>query len=191
MDTHLWAWLAVAAMGALHGLNPATGWPMAAWRARSGGGMRLRPLLLPIAAGHAASLLTVAAAVPVALQLGLEFDLRWAQAIAGTLLLALLLHHVLHAGGSHAARRTGRAGLALWSFIVGLAHGAGWMLVPVLVPLCGGDMPGRELTASGSLLLALAAVTVALVLAVRPQPAVKARPHRVHHRHAAVVTPSP
>ncbi|MBO9520093.1 MAG: hypothetical protein J7518_01035 [Nocardioidaceae bacterium] len=38
--------------------------------------------------------------------------------------------------------------------------------------------------------LALAAVTVALVLAVRPQPAVKARPHRVHHHHAAVATPS-
>ena len=40
------------------------------------------------------------------------------------------------------------------------AHGAGLMLVPALVPLCLADNPAREITASGSLLLALAAVGV-------------------------------
>jgi len=40
------------------------------------------------------------------------------------------------------------------------AHGSGMMLVTVLVPLCLGDSPAREITASGSLLFALAAVAV-------------------------------
>ena len=34
------------------------------------------------------------------------------------------------------------------------------MLVPALAPLCLSGVPGREITASGSLLLALAAVAV-------------------------------
>jgi hypothetical protein len=32
--------------------------------------------------------------------------------------------------------QTGLAGLALWSFLMAAAHGAGLMLIPVLMPLC-------------------------------------------------------
>jgi hypothetical protein len=48
------------------------------------------------------------------------------------------------------------------------AHGAGLMLVPVLMPLCTGNTASREITSSGSLTLALAAVGVhaAAMLAV-------------------------
>jgi len=48
------------------------------------------------------------------------------------------------------------------------AHGAGLMLVPALIPLCMGDASAREIGASGSLLLAFAAVGVhtAAMLAV-------------------------
>ena len=48
------------------------------------------------------------------------------------------------------------------------AHGAGLMLVPVLIPLCLAASPARELTATGSLPIALAAVGVhtAAMLAV-------------------------
>jgi hypothetical protein len=55
---------------------------------------------------------------------------------------------------------TGKVAAALWSFVVPTAHGSGMMLVPALVPLCLGDSPAREITASGSLPLALAAVAV-------------------------------
>jgi hypothetical protein len=55
---------------------------------------------------------------------------------------------------------TSRIGIALWSFVASTVHGSGMMLVPALVPLCLGDSPAREITASGSLLLALAAVAV-------------------------------
>jgi hypothetical protein len=59
-----------------------------------------------------------------------------------------------------AARVPRHAGIALWSFLMATAHGAGLMLVPALVPLCLADDPAREITASGSMLLALAAVGV-------------------------------
>jgi hypothetical protein len=56
--------------------------------------------------------------------------------------------------------QAGHAGIALWSFLMATAHGAGLMLVPALVPLCLAGNPARELTASGSLVLAIAAVGV-------------------------------
>ncbi|TFZ06132.1 hypothetical protein EZ313_05675 [Ramlibacter henchirensis] len=159
MDS-LWAWWAVAAAGALHGLNPATGWALAAWRAE--GAMQTLFALVPIGVGHIAAVAVVAAAVPAAVQTEVEFDPLLLQGLAAALLLALLARH-LRAGGHRSARpRVGQAGLALWSFIVGTVHGAGWLLVPALVPLCAGGMPGREITASGSLSLALAAVGVHL-----------------------------
>ena len=145
----LWPWLAVAGAGALHGLNPATGWLFAA-AARD----RTRALLalVPIAAGHAASVALVAGAVA----LGMTMDRDLLLALAGLLLAVLLL-----------CRRR-RAGLALWSFMMCTLHGAGLMLVPALIPLCLSGSPARAITASGSLLLALAAVGVhmAAMLAV-------------------------
>lgn len=159
---HAWPWLAVAAAGALHGMNPATGWAVMAWAARSGRALPLSRTLLPIAAGHVAAVLVVAAAVPLALQLRLDFDPLVLQWIAGGLLLVVAARHLLARDHGPHRGATGQAGLALWSFIVAVAHGAGWMLVPALVPLCAGDLPGREISASGSIVLALAAVALHL-----------------------------
>jgi len=157
----LWPWLAVAGVGALHGLNPAAGWIVAAgWGVRSGDRAQALRALAPIAVGHAASIAFVAAAVAF----GLALDRAVLQALAGALLVAAA---VLHLSG-RTAKPAGHAGLALWSFMMSTAHGAGLMLVPALIPLCMSDAPAREITASGSLTLALAAVGVhtAAMLAV-------------------------
>jgi hypothetical protein len=146
----LWPWLAVAGAGALHGLNPASGWVLAAawgWHARDRA--QARKALLPIAAGHLVSVALVAAAVA----LGIGMDRMALQALAG-LLLALV------AGVHLKGRPATGAALGLWSFMMSTAHGAGLMLVPALIPLCMADTPARAITASGSLLLALAAVAV-------------------------------
>jgi hypothetical protein len=137
-------WLAVAGAGALHGLNPCTGWALAAAR---GEGRRIFGALLPLALGHAVSVGLVA----VLVALGMAMDgLPWlaGAGLAGLVLLGL------------ARRLSARGGLALWSFGIATAHGSGLMLVPALVPLCLSASPAREITASGSLLLALAAVAV-------------------------------
>lgn len=157
----LWPWLAVAGVGALHGLNPATGWALAAaWGLRSGERAQAWKALVPIALGHAASVALVAGA----LALGWSMD-RWPLQVGAGALLAVVVgwHLVRHKAGRHRARghSAGNAGLALWSFMMATAHGAGLMLVPALIPLCMSEAPAaREITASGSLLLALAAVGV-------------------------------
>lgn len=134
----LWPWLALAGAGALHGLNPLTGWGLAACSHDA------RRALLPLALGHAAAVGGVALLVAA----GLTTNGRPLLVLCGVLLVAALL------------RRHTSAGLALWSCGMASAHGSGLMLVPALVPLCLGDAPARELTASGSLVIALAAVAV-------------------------------
>jgi hypothetical protein len=61
-----------------------------------------------------------------------------------------------------------RGSIAASAFAAATLHGSGLMLVPALLPLCLSASPAREITASGSLALALAAVAVhmAAMLAV-------------------------
>jgi hypothetical protein len=155
--TSLWPWVAIAALGALHGLNPANGWMFAAaWGVHARDGAQVQHALLPIAIGHAAS---IAVVVCVFAQ-GLAMDRALVQSLAGALLVGAASYRVLRGAEQRKPMRTqaGHAGIALWSFLMATAHGAGLMLVPALVPLCLADNPAREITASGSLLLALTAV---------------------------------
>ena len=152
-----WPWLAVAGVGALHGLNPATGWAFAAAAAlRRGEGARRWNALLPIAAGHAASVALVAALAALGLvaQRGL---VPWLAGGGAVFAAAVHVSGHLPQRLGHAA---GDAGLALWSMAMGSLHGAGMMLVPALIPLCLSGSPARAITASGSMALALAAVAV-------------------------------
>lgn len=153
---NLWPWLAVAGLGALHGLNPAAGWAWAAaWGVRSRSRARVLQALVPIAMGHLASVALVGTAVVW----GLSLDRVVLQVLAGGLLVMGAWAHL--AGHTPKAVRApaGHAGLALWSFIIATAHGAGLMLVPALIPLCMGDAsPAREGGAADALAPAMAAV---------------------------------
>jgi hypothetical protein len=153
----LWPWVAVAGAGALHGLNPATGWAwVAACGARSCDARQALSALVPIALGHTISIAMVAAIVA----LGRSTDGVPLLVLADALLLVVVLLRVARRGTRLRRAGGGRTGLALWSFMVATAHGAGMMLVPALIPLCLGNSPAKEITASGSLLLAIAAVGV-------------------------------
>ncbi|MDM0112745.1 hypothetical protein QTI66_11345 [Variovorax sp. J22R133] len=159
--TNLWPWIAVAGLGAFHGLSPASGWMFAAaWGVRARDGAQALRALLPIAVGHAASVGVVACAFAQ----GMSMDRTLVQLLAGALLVGAAAWRFLRRGvvPRHAciSAPAGHAGIALWSFLMATAHGAGMMLVPALVPLCLSDNPAREITASGSLTLALAAVGV-------------------------------
>jgi hypothetical protein len=155
---NLWPWLVITGLGALHGLSPANGWMLAAaWGVRAGDAGQARRALLPIAVGHAAAIALVACAMA----LGMALDRAAVQGLAGALLVGAAALRMLRGAGRPAriiGTHTGHAGIAAWSFLIATAHGAGMMLVPALVPLCLADNPAREITASGSLLLALAAV---------------------------------
>ena len=161
MDS-LWPWLAVAGLGALHGLNPAAGWLFAACGARPGERRGGLCALVPIALGHIASVALVAIAVPLAWRLGWAIDSAALLGAAIALMLVLASHHIVGRAKRRSRTPGGVVPLALWSFAMATAHGAGLILVPALVPLCASDTPAREITATGSMLLALAAVAVHL-----------------------------
>jgi hypothetical protein len=156
----LWPWLALAGLGAFHGLNPAMGWLFAV---ALGLHRRSRAVvleaLIPIAIGHALAILAVALAVVL---LGLVVDQRLLRIAAGILLIGWAVYHTLY-GARHRVRfgmQVGMLGLGAWSFLMASAHGAGLMLVPVLIPLCLAASPAQELTAADSVPIALAAVGV-------------------------------
>ena len=157
-----WPWLAVAGVGALHGLNPANGWLFAAARATHSGDARdVRRSLLPIALGHA---LSVALVVAVVMQ-GIRLPQQHLLALAGSGLLVFAVWRLLarpRVGARLTASRS-HAGLAVWSCLMGTAHGSGLMLLPALLPLCMTDGPARAISATGSLALMLAAVALHLL----------------------------
>lgn len=149
----LWPWLAVAGFGAIHGLSPANGWMfVAACGLRAADSIPVPRALLPIAFGHTASVALVACAFAQ----GLSMDRMRVQTLAGALLVGLASYRLLRRPAIGA--QAGQIGIALWSFLMSTAHGAGLMLVPALVPMCLAGNPARAIFASGSPLLALAAV---------------------------------
>jgi hypothetical protein len=129
------SWLAVATLaglGAFHGLNPGMGWLFAvAIGLQERSAVAVLRALLPIAAGHALSVFAVAGLVEV---LRSVLATR-VVAIAGGLAMvgfglwrALSRRHFTWAG-----MRLTPWQLTGWSFLMSSVHGAGLMLVPVLV----------------------------------------------------------
>jgi hypothetical protein len=157
--TGLWPWLALAGLGAFHGINPAMGWLFAvALGLHRRSQVVVLGALVPIAFGHALAIAVVVAAV---LLLGILLDQTLIRYGAGALLLGWAAYHALY-GSRHRVRfgmTVGYAGLAAWSFLMATAHGAGLMLVPVLLPLCLAASPAGELTA-GALPIALGAAAL-------------------------------
>jgi hypothetical protein len=160
LPAELWPWLALAGLGIFHGVNPAMGWLFAVALGLHRHSRRVVLLsLLPIAAGHA---IAVGLVLFAALALGLFVEPRTFLRLAAILLIGWAVWHALygHRGRVRVGMQAGLAGLLLWSFLMATAHGAGLMLIPVLAPICLAGAPGQEITASGSLPLGLAALSV-------------------------------
>jgi hypothetical protein len=161
-------WLVLAGLGAFHGLNPAMGWLFAVALGLHRKSRRIVLLsMIPIATGHMVSIGVVATMV---VALGFVVDHRLLKIAADAVLLSWAAYYAAY-GHRHRVRvgmKTGMVGLGVWSFLMSTAHGAGLMLMPALMSLCLAATPARELTAAGSLPIALAAIGVhtAAMLAV-------------------------
>jgi hypothetical protein len=143
-----WPWAGVLLLGAAHGVNPGMGWlfavalglqerrQRAVWRA-----------LIPLAFGHAAAIGAVAL---VAVAVGATLPpgaLRW---FLGALLVAFGAHRLTR--GTHpryGGMRVGTVDLTVWSFLMATAHGAGLMVLPLLLVLTGRSGAGGAAEASG------------------------------------------
>jgi hypothetical protein len=132
-----WPWISLAALGAFHGLNPGMGWLFAV--ALGLQERRLRAVVTalgPIALGHALAIGLAAVAVGV---LGLVIPQRLLLALGGAVLLGFAAYKVAtrFRHPRWVGMRVGPRELVLWSLLMASAHGAGLMLVPVLVELRG------------------------------------------------------
>jgi hypothetical protein len=168
-----WPWLALAGLGAFHGLNPGMGWLFAVALGLHRHERRIVWLsLVPIALGHALSIAVVALAF---LWAGRVVDGRALHIGAGLVLIGWAFYHWRY-GHRHRVRfgmQVGLAGLAAWSFLMATAHGAGLMLWPVLMPLClsasaasGGTALATALAGVGVHTVAMLAVTGAIAAIV-------------------------
>ena len=162
---HPWAWGAIVALGAYHGLNPGMGWLFAVSNGlqarRAQGVWRALP---PLALGHFVAML--AALLPFTLFVLYLERVGTIRAAAGALLVLFGVYKLLSQRHPRFLARIGPSHLALWSFFIATAHGAGLMLVPVVLGLCTtatGAQDGHQALlelASGSVGMTLAAVSV-------------------------------
>jgi hypothetical protein len=157
----------LGALGFYHGINPAMGWLFAVALGLHRRSERLMLLaLLPIALGHA---LAICTAVAAAMLLSPLVDLSVLSIGAGVLLL-IWAFWLLAYGHRHPLRigmTTGMIGLGVWSFVMALAHGAGLMILPALLPLqaAHAHMHGAPAASLGLATAAVAVHTAAMLVA--------------------------
>lgn len=124
--------VALFTLGAVHGINPAMGWLFAV-----GIGLQERDrravwrALVPLSLGHA---LAIGAAVLLASTLGLVVPprfLRWivAASLIGFGVMRMIRHGHMRWGGM----RLSSTELTTWSFLMASVHGAGLMVLPIVV----------------------------------------------------------
>jgi len=136
--TPLEAWgplLAMMAFGAYHGLNPGMGWLFALSLGLQRQSERaIWSSLLPITAGHAFSLLTVALLVIA----GARFiSTPMLEIVTALVLIGFGLYKVFnyYRHPRWVGMQVGLRDLTWWSFLMATAHGAGLMIAPVVLSM--------------------------------------------------------
>lgn len=177
MDQGVPSLLGVAGLGAFHGLNPGMGWLFAVALGMQEGGRRaVWRALLPLAVGHA---IAIGGTVGLVGLLGVVTPPGWLPTLAGATLVILGVSRLWRQRHPRWVRmRVGMAGLTAWSCLMATAHGAGLMVVPLVLggggaaalagePVCRVASPAAlsgivavTLAHGGGYLLATAAIAV-------------------------------
>ena len=128
-STTLWLMLL---LGAYHGLNPGMGWLFAvALGMQEQKGSAVARSLVPIALGHA---LAIGSVVLAAAFLGMTLPLAAIRYSVAVILVGLgIVCLVRHQHPRWVRMRVDFKDLTVWSFLMASAHGAGLMVVPVLL----------------------------------------------------------
>ena len=127
--TALWLMLL---LGAYHGINPGMGWLFAVARAmQEQKGSAVAKSIVPLAVGHA---LAIAIAVLAAALLGMVVPLTTVRYCVAAFLIGLGIYSLVkHWHPRWVRMQVGFRDLTVWSFLMASAHGAGLMVVPVLL----------------------------------------------------------
>ena len=128
-------WLAVAASGLYHGVNPGMGWPLAVSAGLMERSSRaLVAALWPLTVGHLLAMLVVI--LPFSLLVALVQWQRQIQIGASLFVIGFGIFRFINRRHPRLLARIRPTQLGLWSFAVAIAHGAGLMLVPIYLGLC-------------------------------------------------------
>lgn len=129
-------WGAVIFSGAYHGINPGMGWPLAVSAALMERKRSAMPRALAmLALGHFLAMIGIL--LPFSMMI---FLVQWETEIrvgAGVLVIAMGVYLLINRRHPKFLARVHPARLALWSFLAAMAHGAGLMLVPIYLGICG------------------------------------------------------
>jgi hypothetical protein len=146
--TALW-WMLL--LGAYHGINPGMGWLFAvALGMQEQKGSAVARSIIPLAVGHA---LAIAVVVLAAALLGMVVPLTTVRYGVAAFLIGLgIWSLVKHWHPRWVRMQVGFRDLTVWSFLMASAHGAGLMVVPVLLGSgtveAAGRMAGHHQTAA-------------------------------------------
>src|SRR5579884_1244981 len=132
MSEQLAVWFPLFLLGAYHGINPGMGWLFAV--ARGMQEHRTRAVawsLPPMALGHA---LSIGAVVLIAELAQTELPMQYVRTAVGVILIALGVYKLIRSrhfrwGGMQVGFRD----LTIWSFLMASAHGAGLMVLPLML----------------------------------------------------------
>jgi hypothetical protein len=165
-------WLAVVASGLYHGANPGMGWPLAVSAGLMERSSRaLVAALWPLTIGHLLAILVVI--LPFSLLVAI---VQWQQQIqisASILVIGFGIFRLVNRRHPRVLARIRPTQLAIWSFAVAIAHGAGLMLVPIYLGLCrtadlnrGHDAAGALINANLSMAVLVSVVHSVAMLAI-------------------------
>jgi hypothetical protein len=164
---HLWAWGALFLLGAWHGVNPAMGWLFAvALGLQKQSGRAVWQALVPIAAGH---VLAIGVVVAVAVIAGGVLPLHYAKILVAILLFGFGVYRLVKKGHPRfGGMQVGFRDLTVWSFLMASAHGAGFMLLPVLLGMstlgAGHDMHAMSFPGPAAEVMAVVVHTLGYLL---------------------------
>jgi hypothetical protein len=167
MHAQVWAWSALFLLGAWHGINPAMGWLFAvALGLQRQSSRAVWQSLVPIATGH---LLAIGIVVAIALLAGASLPLQYARIFVAGLLLVFGVFRLFW--GKHprwGGMQVGFRDLTIWSLLTASAHGAGFMLLPILLGMsgmhAGHAMPSVQLSGGWAGFFAVLVHTLAYLL---------------------------
>jgi hypothetical protein len=126
-------WQAMVMLGAYHGINPGMGWLFAVALGMQAGSARgVWRAVLPIAVGHA---IAIGIVIVIARLVGLVVPMDVLKGVVAATLITLGLYRLCrHRHPRFGGMQVGFLDLMVWSFLMASAHGAGFMVVPFLVP---------------------------------------------------------
>jgi hypothetical protein len=126
-------WQAMVLLGAFHGINPGMGWLFAvALGVQQGSARGVWRALPAIALGHAAAVSLVLVIVSV---VQIMIPLEALTMLVGSMLLSLGIYRLWrHRHPRFGGMQVGFRDLTIWSFLMASAHGAGFMVLPFVMP---------------------------------------------------------